>query len=102
MRPLFITTVCAHFHIPVAVRQGEVRIYSEKNECGGEVMKVALRRRPIFRIVFSLSLVMGLISFGLEELLLKKSIMIFLVLLVFAFSNTARQIYEQVREELQR
>ncbi|RDU37408.1 hypothetical protein DRW41_06065 [Neobacillus piezotolerans] len=61
-----------------------------------------LLRRWRFRIVFLLSLVMGLISAGLEVIWVKKLILIFLVLLVFAFSDTARQIYEQVKEELQR
>ncbi|WP_059171766.1 hypothetical protein [Bacillus sp. FJAT-27445] len=58
------------------------------------------KRRAVFFIVFFIALIIGIGSTAIEELWVKKTIMIFLTLVVFAFSDTARQIYNHVREDL--
>ncbi|WP_053368461.1 hypothetical protein [Bacillus sp. FJAT-27245] len=59
-----------------------------------------LKRRVTFHIVFMLSVIIGLVCTSLDELWVKKLIVIFLTLAVFSFSDTAWQIFTHVKEEL--
>ncbi|RHW40274.1 hypothetical protein D1B31_12015 [Neobacillus notoginsengisoli] len=58
------------------------------------------KRRAMFFIVFFIAIIIGYFSLGIEETWLKKLILISLTLFVFAFSETVRQICDQVRKEL--
>ncbi|CEG29280.1 hypothetical protein BN1002_04213 [Bacillus sp. B-jedd] len=63
---------------------------------------MVLRRRALFFIVFFAALIIGYFSLAIEEIWLRKLILIVLTLTVFGFSETVRQICSQVRKEFQK
>lgn len=56
-------------------------------------------RGKLFPFIFIVALIIALFSLSIEVLWIKKIVLIALVLIGFAFSETMKQIMEQIREE---